>query len=57
LRETPSETVLDDQHVAKPLSVRAYVLINPFFALGSERAEQENCALILNENVRSNRDN
>jgi hypothetical protein len=49
--------VLDDQHVAKPLSVRAYVLINPFFALGSERAEEENCAFILNENVRSNRDN
>jgi hypothetical protein len=46
--------MLDDQHVSEPLSVPAYVLINPLFASGSKRAEQENCAFITNENVRGN---
>src|SRR5438552_2451103 len=52
LGETPSETVLDDQGAAKPQSVRLDVLLDPLFASGSERAEQENCALIANQNVR-----
>src|SRR5438876_11935421 len=57
LGETPSETILDDQGAPKPLSVRLDVLLNPQFASGSERAEQENCALIANQNVRGIRDN
>ena len=52
LGETPSETVLDDQGAPKPQSVRLDVLLDPLFASGSERAEQENCALIANQNVR-----
>ena len=27
------------------------VFINPLFGLGSQRAEQEKCAFILNENI------
>jgi len=38
-------------------SVRLDVLLEPLFASGSERAEQENCALIANQNVRGIRDN
>src|SRR6266550_910148 len=57
LGETPSETVLDDQGAPKPQSVRLDVLLNPLFASGSERAEQEHCALIANQNVRGIRDN
>jgi hypothetical protein len=49
--------MLYDQHVPKPLSVRLDVLINPRFASGSERAEQENRAVVANENVRRTRDN
>jgi hypothetical protein len=45
--------MLDDQGVSKPQSVRLDVLINPLFALGSESAEQEDCAFIANENVRN----
>jgi hypothetical protein len=56
LGETPRETVLDDQGASKPLSVRLDVLLNPLFASGSERAEQENCALIANQNVGGIRD-
>jgi len=33
------------------------VIINPHFASGSERAEQEDCAFIANQNVRSIQDN
>jgi len=33
------------------------MLLDPLFASGSERAEQENCALIANQYVRSIRDN
>src|SRR5207244_5987894 len=57
LGETPRETVPDDQRAPKPLSVRLDVLLDPLFASGSERAEQENCALIANQNVRGIRDN
>jgi hypothetical protein len=57
LREAPSETMLDDQNTPKPLSVRLNVIINPLFASGSERAEQEKCAFVMDENVRSDRDN
>ena len=57
LGETPSETVLDDQGAPKPQSVRLDVLLDPLFASGSERAEEENCALIANQNVRGIRDN
>jgi len=57
VRETPSETMLDDQGAPKPHRVRLDVLINPFFALKRERAEQENGAFILNENVKSKWDN
>jgi hypothetical protein len=49
--------VLDDQGAAKPLSVRLDMLLNPLFASGRERAEQENCALIANQDVRGIRDN
>jgi hypothetical protein len=49
--------MLDDQGGPKPQCIRLDVLINPVFASGSERAEQKNCAFILNENVGSNRDN
>jgi hypothetical protein len=49
--------MLDDQGAPKPQGVRLDVLMNPFFGSGSERAEQENCAFIVNENVRSARDN
>jgi hypothetical protein len=49
--------MLNDQGASKPQGVRLDVLINPLFGLGSERAEQENCAFIVNENVRSDRDN
>jgi hypothetical protein len=49
--------MLDDQGVPEPLSVRLDVIINPLFASGSERAEQENCAFIANENVRCTLDN
>jgi len=52
LGEAPSETVLDDQGAPKPLSVRLDVLLDPLFASGSERAEEENCALIANQYVR-----
>src|SRR5438093_5881986 len=57
LGETPSETMLDDQGAPKPQSVRLDMLLDPLFASGSERAEQENCALIANQYVRSIRDN
>src|SRR5438876_6057599 len=57
LGETPSETMLDDQGAPKPLSVRLDVLLDPLFASGSERAEQENCALIANQYVRGIWDN
>ena len=43
--------MLYDQHVPKPLSVRLDVMINPLFASGSERAEQEDCALLLSSNT------
>src|SRR6266566_1049508 len=33
------------------------MILDPLFASGSERAEQENCALIANQNVRGIRDN
>src|SRR5438309_11349516 len=56
LGETPSETVLDDQGAPKPQSVRLDVLLDPLFASGSERAEQENRALIANQDVRGTRD-
>jgi hypothetical protein len=49
--------MLDDQCVPKPQGVRLDVLINPLFASGSERAEQENRAFVANENVRRTRDN
>src|SRR5207244_3057357 len=55
LGETPSETVLDDQGAPKPQSVRLDVLLDPLFASGSERAE-ENRALIANQDVRGTRD-
>src|ERR1700730_4221580 len=53
LRETPRETMLNDQTVPKPQGVRLDVLINPFFASRSKRAEEEHCALIADENVGS----
>src|SRR5439155_16788928 len=56
LGETPRETVLDDQGAPKPQSVRLDVLLNPLFASGSERAEQENRALIANQYVRGTPD-
>src|SRR6184192_3859628 len=37
-------------------SVRLDVLLDPLFASGSERAEQENRALIANQDVRGTRD-
>ena len=43
--------MLDDQCVAKPLSVGLDVLINPRFGLGSERAEEEDRAFVANENI------
>jgi hypothetical protein len=49
--------MLYDQGASKPQRVRLDVLINPFFGLGSQRAEQENGAFIVNENVRGDRDN
>jgi len=49
--------MFDDQATPKPRSVRLDALINPLFASGSERAEQEDRAFIANENVRSIRDN
>src|SRR5438552_17091803 len=55
--ETPSDAILDDQGAPKPQSVRLDMLLNPLFATGSERADQENCALIANQNVRGIRDN
>src|SRR6266566_7014247 len=57
LGRDPTETVFDDQGAPKPLSVRLDVLLDPLFASGSERAEQENCALIANQYVRGIRDN
>src|SRR5882724_3390323 len=41
---------------ALPQSVRLDVLLDPLFASGSERAEQENRALIANQDVRGTRD-
>jgi hypothetical protein len=49
--------MLNDQGAPEPERGLVDVLINPFFASGSERAEQENSAFIPNENVRSERDN
>src|SRR5438093_11787128 len=49
--------MLDDQGAPKPLSVRLDMLLDPLFASGSERAEEENCALIANQNVRGTRNN
>src|SRR6266566_2657390 len=49
--------MLDDQGAPKPQSVRLDMLLDPLFASGSERAEQENCALIANQNVRGTRNN
>ena len=49
--------MLDDQCVSKPLSVRLDVIIDPRFGLVSERAEQEDCTFIANENVRRTWDN
>src|SRR5207244_8707655 len=57
LGRDPSETVLDDQGAPTRQSVRLHVLLDPLFASGSERAEQENCALIANQNVRGIRNN
>src|SRR5207245_9923485 len=36
---------------------RLVMILDPLFASGSERAEQENCALIANQNVRGTRNN
>jgi hypothetical protein len=47
--------MLDNQGAPNPLSVRAYVIINPVFSSGSKRAKQEKCAFVVNENVRSDR--
>jgi hypothetical protein len=49
--------MLDNQGAPKPQCVRLDVLINPLFASGSERTEQEDCTFIANENVRSIPDN
>jgi hypothetical protein len=49
--------MLNDQGAPKPLSVRLDVLINPFFAFEGKRAEKENGAFVMDENVRSDRDN
>src|SRR6266568_1064359 len=55
-RQNSFAQAVDDQGAPKPLSVRLDVLLDPLFASGSERAEQENRALIANQNVRGIRD-
>src|SRR6266568_1408736 len=56
-RQNSFAQAVDDQGAPKPLSVRLDVLLDPLFASGSERAEQENRALIANQDVRGTRDN
>jgi hypothetical protein len=45
--------VFDDQGTPKPQGVGLDVLINPFFASRSERAEKKESPFIADENVRS----
>jgi hypothetical protein len=45
--------MVDDQRMTEPECAGLHVILDPFFALGTERAEQENCAFVTNENVGS----